>query len=139
MEQCTVEKLTRNQKGFTLIEIIAVLVILGVIAALAIPKYLDMGRDAVMKNASTAVFELNTREKMKLVEWKLKDGQGTYPAPGETAVVGNGDTIHGPDTRIGKDWNNNDAILSGKSFIFQGKQVTFTRNAPSDLSHESWL
>ena len=32
----------RNQKGFTLIEIIAVLVILGILAAVAIPKFLDL-------------------------------------------------------------------------------------------------
>lgn len=127
-----------NEQGFTLIEIIAVLVILGILAAIAIPKYLDMRKDAVIKAAGGANTELNARERLKLAEWKLKDGAGTYPAPETTDVAGNGDTVSGPNTQLGNDWNANVAIASGTAITFQGKSVTFTRNAPTDTANEPY-
>ncbi len=48
------KKAIQRQAGFTLIEIIAVLVILGIIATIAIPKYQDLQQQAVAASLENA-------------------------------------------------------------------------------------
>jgi MSHA pilin protein MshA len=48
-----------NQDGFTLVEIIAVLIILGILAAVAVPRYIDLENSARHKAIGTALSEIN--------------------------------------------------------------------------------
>ena len=64
---------SKNEEGFTLIEIIAVLVIMGILAAVAIPKFFDLQARAREKAIYTALSEMKVRVNQRFAS-QLLDG-----------------------------------------------------------------
>ena len=60
-----------GSKGFTLIEIIAVLVILSVLTAIAIPRYLSLDENARQRAIDAGIAELNGRETLTWSNMKI--------------------------------------------------------------------
>ena len=69
----------KNNEGFTLVEVIAVLVILGILAAVAVPKFFDMQDQARAKALAGAVGELNGQVALAFAQNTLNGGTtGNY-------------------------------------------------------------
>lgn len=65
----------KSEKGFTLIEIIAVLIILGVLAAVAVPKFSGLQEEATKKVAQLAIAETQSRLTMAYGRFWLTHGR----------------------------------------------------------------
>ncbi len=63
----------RDQRGFTLIEIIAVLVLLGILAVVAVPRFVDLRADARQSAAESIAGNALAGLGLMLAENLLKD------------------------------------------------------------------
>ena len=123
-------KLLRNQKGFTLVEIIAVLIMLSVLAAIAVPKYIDLEQHSKQKVFDGAIAELNGRE--SLVWANLKMSATGYQDDAQLILV--------LDYNLGTDfvWQPGHPAAVGGDLTFKGETVTLNRTASDTLKPATW-
>lgn len=70
----------RNQSGFTLIELIIIIVVLGILAAVAIPKYFNMIDDAKESACKGALGGLRSGISIYYANQALQTGTAGWPA-----------------------------------------------------------
>ena len=76
----------RKEKGFTLIELVMVIVILGILAAFALPRFADLGNEARVASVQGAAGAVKSAAAIAHAQW-LADGNSAATVDLDGVIV----------------------------------------------------
>ncbi len=126
----------RNKQGFTLIEIMAVLVIMGVMASVAVSKINDISGTAELRALETGIAELNAREMLYWTNAKFEPGG--WSANGGDNFVWTTMMIMNTDVGSEYSWAAPGPDASGGTLEFGSQSMGLTRELSTNISAANW-
>ncbi len=103
----------RDQRGFTLIELVIIIVILGIISAVAIPKYVDMVSEARKSATKGALGGLRSAVSIYYANTALTTNTATWPPIDSVRTVGVVMAQSMPKNPYQPEANASDSIVTG--------------------------
>ena len=129
------KSLLKNKQGFTLIEIMAVLVIMGVMASVAVNKINQISGTAEVRALETSIAELNAREMLSWTNAKFEPG-GWTDNGGDTFVW---NTWMVMNTDVGSEFTwTAGPNASGGTLDFGSQSMGLTRDPSTNLRAANW-
>ena len=103
----------RNNKGFTLIELIMVTIILGILAAVAIPRYMATVNMAEEAAEDAVISSIKAGLETYAIEQLMDSGRRTWPDSPWSALATkpNGYTTDATDANVDGEWTYNTTSL----------------------------
>lgn len=121
-----------NQKGFTLIEIVSVMIIMGVVASVSIQKFDIVSDTANQRALISGINELNVRESLVWSNMKISGTGYTQDEDLWTTVEPILQLTRGYEWTAGPDRN------SGGTLKFKTAFQSLNRQVSSELSSGRW-